>query len=84
MSQKIQKPHDHADHAHVHCPGIAPCKLCRIEVDHLSVTAGNQVLLRDVNLHIHCGELTALIGAERRLDDRPAFGPGKSFFLQKM
>ena len=63
MSQKIQKPHDHADHAHVHCPGIAPCKLCRIEVDHLSVTAGNQVLLRDVNLHIHCGELTALIGA---------------------
>ena len=57
MSQKIQKPHDHADHAHVHCPGIAPCKLCRIEVDHLSVTAGNQVLLRDVNLHIHCGEL---------------------------
>jgi hypothetical protein len=28
--------------------------------------------------------LTALIGAERRLDDRPAFGPGKSFFLQKM
>ena len=63
MSQKIQKPHDHADYAHVHCPGIAPCKLCRIEVDHLSVTAGNQVLLRDVNLHIHCGELTALIGA---------------------
>jgi len=28
--------------------------------------------------------LTALIGAEQRLDDRPAFGPGKSFFLQKM
>ena len=75
MSQKIQKPHDHADHAHVHCPGIAPCKLCRIEVDHLSVTAGNQVLLRDVNLHIHCGELTALIGAN---------GAGKTTLLRAL
>jgi len=75
MSQKIQNPHDHADHAHVHCPGIAPCKLCRIEVDHLSVTAGNQVLLRDVNLHIHCGELTALIGAN---------GAGKTTLLRAL
>ena len=75
MSQKIQKPHDHADHVHVHCPGIAPCKLCRIEVDHLSVTAGHQVLLRDVNLHIHCGELTALIGAN---------GAGKTTLLRAL
>ena len=30
---------------------------------HLSVSAGHQQLLHDVNLHIHCGELTALIGA---------------------
>ena len=58
-----QITHDHAGHAHVNCPGHAPCRLCRIEVDHLSVSAGNQQLLHDVNLHIHCGELTALIGA---------------------
>ena len=58
-----QITHDHDGHAHVNCPGLAPCKLCRIEVDHLSVSAGRQQLLRDVNLHIHCGELTALIGA---------------------
>lgn len=58
-----QITHDHAGHAHVNCPGLAPCRLCRIEVDHLSVSAGNQQLLHDVNLHIHCGELTALIGA---------------------
>ena len=47
----------------MNCPGLAPCRLCRIEVDHLSVSAGHQQLLHDVNLHIHCGELTALIGA---------------------
>ena len=58
-----QITHDHEGHARVNCPGIAPCRLCRIEVDHLSVSAGNQQLLHDVNLHIHCGELTALIGA---------------------
>ncbi|MFR3406459.1 MAG: hypothetical protein ACLTV6_07940 [Christensenellales bacterium] len=64
-----QITHDHEGHAHVNCPGLAPCRLCRIEVDHLSVSAGHQQLLHDVNLHIHCGELTALIGAngaERR------------------
>lgn len=58
-----QITHDHEGHAHVNCPGLAPCRLCRIEVDHLSVSAGHQQLLHDVNLHIHCGELTALIGA---------------------
>ena len=58
-----QITHDHEGHAHVNCSGLAPCRLCRIEVDHLSVSAGHQQLLHDVNLHIHCGELTALIGA---------------------
>lgn len=67
MTQKktsqLQITHDHEGHAHLNCPGSAPCRLCRIEVDHLSVSAGRQQLLHDVNLHIHCGELTALIGA---------------------
>ena len=66
MQKKTIQPqitHDHEGHAHVNCPGLAPCRLCRIEVDHLSVSAGHQQLLHDVNLHIHCGELTALIGA---------------------
>ncbi len=38
------------------------CRLCRIELDDLCVRQGGQTLLQDVNLHIHCGQLTALIG----------------------
>ena len=38
------------------------CRLCRINVNDLSVVRDGQTLLSDVNLHIHCGELTALIG----------------------
>ncbi len=38
------------------------CHLCRIELQGVSVTRGGQELLRDVSMHIHCGQLTALIG----------------------
>ena len=65
---------------HVHCahPLAGPdasCKLCRIEVDQLSVAFGQQVMLKDVSLHIHCGELTALIGAN---------GAGKTTLLRAL
>ncbi len=40
----------------------ASCGLCRIEVEGLSVVRDGQTLLHDVGLHVHCGELTALIG----------------------
>lgn len=53
----------------------APCRLCRIEVDNLSVTLGGQTLLKDVSLHIHCGELTALIGTN---------GAGKTTLLRAL
>lgn len=39
-----------------------PCGLHCIKVHHLSVTMGEQVVLKDVNLHIHCGTLNAVIG----------------------
>ena len=38
------------------------CTLCRIELKDVGVTAGSDTLLENVNLHIHCGELTALVG----------------------
>lgn len=35
---------------------------CCTEISHLSVKSGSNVILNDVNLHLHCGELTAVIG----------------------
>lgn len=39
-----------------------PCGLHCIKINHLSVKIGAQEILRDVNLHIHCGSLNAVIG----------------------
>ena len=38
------------------------CALCRVSLDGLSVQRGGQTLLHDVSMHIHCGQLTVLIG----------------------
>ena len=38
------------------------CSLCRIELSHVGVTAGDEALLSDISFHIHCGQLTALVG----------------------
>ena len=41
---------------------MEPCGLHCIKVNHLGVQMGEQVILEDINLHIHCGTLTAIIG----------------------
>lgn len=47
--------------------------LCCTRIRDFGVTLGNYEILRDVNLHIHCGELTCLIGPN---------GAGKSTLLK--
>lgn len=41
---------------------IEPCGLHCIKMNHLGVTIGNQTIIEDVNMHIHCGTLNAVIG----------------------
>ena len=54
---------------------IKPCGLHCIKIKHLSVTIGNQEILSDINLHIHCGTLNAVIGKN---------GAGKSTLVRAM
>lgn len=49
--------------------------LCCTKIENLSVVRGQTTILKNVNLHIHCGELTAIIGAN---------GAGKSTLLKAM
>ena len=46
---------------------------CCLRVENVSVKIGADRILKDVNLHVHCGELVALIGPN---------GAGKSTFLK--
>lgn len=54
---------------------IKPCGFHCIKVNHLSVTMGEQEILKDINLHIHCGSLNAIIGKN---------GAGKSTLIRAM
>jgi zinc transport system ATP-binding protein len=38
------------------------CGLHCIKINNISVIAGEQTIIQDVNLHIHCGKVTAIIG----------------------
>jgi len=51
------------------------CDLCCTRLEKFGVKIGKNVLLHDVDLHIHCGELTGLIGPN---------GAGKSTLLKAM
>lgn len=52
---------------------IKPCGLHCIKVNHLGVNLGGQEILKDINLHIHCGSLNAIIGRN---------GAGKSTLIR--
>ena len=50
-------------HKHDDLPAGAGCSgACCLRAEGLGVTAGDQVILHDVDFHLHCGEITALIG----------------------
>jgi len=46
---------------------------CCLRIQNMSVKIGNNAILKDMNLHVHCGELVALIGPN---------GAGKSTLLK--
>ena len=48
---------------------------CCLRVQDLSVKIGNNVIIEDVNLHVHCGEMVALIGPN---------GAGKSTLIKSI
>ena len=48
---------------------------CCLRIQDLSVRIGSDKILKDVNLHMHCGQLTALIGPN---------GAGKSTLLRAL
>ena len=50
-----------------------PCGFHCIKMKDIGVSFGDQVVLEHINLHIHCGSLTALIGRN---------GAGKSTLLK--
>lgn len=50
------------------CSGV-----CCTKIENFNVSSGHTDILRDVNIHVHCGELTALIGPN---------GAGKSTLLK--
>lgn len=57
-----------------HCdPAKNCCGFCCTQIQDFSVKIGKTEILRDVNLHLHCGEMTALIGPN---------GAGKSTLLK--
>lgn len=41
---------------------MSGCGLHCLKINHITVRAGGEILVQDVNLHAHCGEITALIG----------------------
>lgn len=49
--------------------------VCCTKIEGLTVKAGKETILNNVNLHLHCGELTAIIGRN---------GAGKSTFMKAL
>lgn len=42
--------------------GKGACGLHCTKINNISVKFGKEQVLKDVNIHVHCGELTVIIG----------------------
>jgi zinc transport system ATP-binding protein len=51
------------------------CGLCCTKIQNFNVTRGKLEILKDINLHIHCGEITAIVGPN---------GAGKTTLLKSI
>lgn len=57
-----------------HADSATDCaKLCCTKIENFGVQAGNLTIFKNVNIHVHCGQLTAIIGPN---------GAGKSTLLK--
>jgi zinc transport system ATP-binding protein len=56
-------------------PALNTCEHCCIRIENLSVRLGKQLILDDVNLHVNCREILAIVGPN---------GAGKSTLLKAM
>ncbi|MBR6080841.1 MAG: metal ABC transporter ATP-binding protein [Treponema sp.] len=54
---------------------IGNAHVCCTKIENLGVKVGNEVILSGINLHLHCGELTAVVGRN---------GAGKSTFMKAL
>lgn len=41
---------------------MSDCKFCCAELSHVTVNKDGMTLLEDINLHLHCNEITAIVG----------------------
>lgn len=41
---------------------MSECKFCCTELNHVTVCKEGRTLLEDINLHLHCDEITAIVG----------------------
>lgn len=60
---------------HMHLANHNSCGLCCINVKGINVKFNDKVILDNINIHLHCGEITCIVGPN---------GAGKSTLLKAM